>query len=132
MIVPLWADEEQSSCPTYISELLHVYTPSRILRSSSDTPMLKIEQYKRKTHSFRTLSCFGPHNWNSLPQDLGHCSTQTENNSHSTSAPTPPKGARGCLMSFSCLEPGGCHLIPLSYLPFYFIFLPSPLALSVL
>ena len=63
MVGPLWADEEQSSCPPYISELLHVYTPSCILRSSSDTPMLKIEQYKRKTHSFRTLPCFGPHNW---------------------------------------------------------------------
>ena len=36
-----------------ISELLHVYTPSRMLRSSSDTGMLKIEQYKHKTHGFR-------------------------------------------------------------------------------
>ena len=38
-----------SSGPAYLSELLHVYTPSRILRSSSDTRMLKIQQYKRKT-----------------------------------------------------------------------------------
>ena len=50
-------------------------TPSRTLRSSSDTRMLKIQQYKRKTHGFRTISCFGPHIWNSLPQDLRHCST---------------------------------------------------------
>ena len=57
------------------SELLHVYTPSRTLRSSSDTRMLKIQQYKRKTHGFRTFSCFGSHIWNSLPQDLRHCST---------------------------------------------------------
>ena len=55
---------------TYLSELLHVYTPSRKLRSSSDTHMLKIEQYKRKTRGFRTFSCFGPHFWNSPPQDL--------------------------------------------------------------
>ena len=27
------------------------------------------------THGFRTFSCFGPHIWNSLPQDLRHCST---------------------------------------------------------
>ena len=27
-----------------------------------------------------------------------------------------PKGGRGCLMSPSCLESQGCHLIPLSYL----------------
>ena len=58
------------SGPAYLSELLHVYTPSRTLRSSSDTRMLKIQQYKRKTHCFRTFSCFGPHTWNSLPQDL--------------------------------------------------------------
>ena len=49
------------SGPAYFSELLHVYTPSRTLRSSSDTRMLKIQQYKRKTHGFRTFSCFGPH-----------------------------------------------------------------------
>ena len=58
-----------------LSELLHVYTPSRTLRSSSDTRMLEIQQYKRKTHGFRTFSCFGPHIWNSLPQDLRHCAT---------------------------------------------------------
>ena len=35
----------------------------------------EIQQYKRKTHGFCTFSCFGPHIWNSLPQDLRHCST---------------------------------------------------------
>ena len=49
------------SGPAYLSELLHVYTPSRALRSSYDTRMLKIQQHKRKTHGFRTFSCFGPH-----------------------------------------------------------------------
>ena len=63
------------SGPAYLSELLHVYTLSRTLRSSSDIHMLEIEQYKRKTHGFRTFSCFGPHIWNSLPQGLRHCST---------------------------------------------------------
>ena len=63
------------SGPAYLSELLHVYTPSRTLHSSSDTRMLEIQQYKRKTHGFRTFSCFGPHIWNSLPQDLRHCAT---------------------------------------------------------
>ena len=63
------------SGPAYLSELLHVYTPSRTIRSSSDTRMLEIQQYKRKTRGFRTFSCFGPHIWNSLPQDLRHCST---------------------------------------------------------
>ena len=34
--------------PAYLSELLHVYTRSRALRSSADTRMLKIQQYKCK------------------------------------------------------------------------------------
>ena len=34
----------------YLSELLHVYAPFRTLRSSSDTRMLEIQQYKRKIH----------------------------------------------------------------------------------
>ena len=42
---------------------------------SSDTRMLEIQQCKRKTHGFGTFSCFGPHIWNSLPQDRRHCST---------------------------------------------------------
>ena len=63
------------SGPAYLSELLYVYTPSRTRRSSSETRILKTQQYKRKAHSFRTFSCFGPHIWNSLPQDPRHCST---------------------------------------------------------
>ena len=49
-----------SSGPAYLSEQLNVYTPFRILRSSSDTRMLKIQQYKRKTHGFRTFSFLDP------------------------------------------------------------------------
>ena len=63
------------SSPTYLSELLHTYTPSRTLRSSSDSRMLQIQQYKRKTHGFRTFASFGPYVWNSLPQDIRQCST---------------------------------------------------------
>ena len=63
------------SGPAYLSELLHVYTPSRTLRSPSHTRMLKTRKCKRKKHGFLTFSCFGPHIWNSLPQYLRHCST---------------------------------------------------------
>ena len=63
------------SCIAYLFELLHAYTPSRTLRSSSDSRMLKIQQYKRKTHGFRTFTYFGPYVWNSLPQDIRQCST---------------------------------------------------------
>ena len=54
------------SGPAYLSELLHIYTPSLTLRSSSDTRMLKIQRYKHKSHGFHAFSCFGPHIWNSL------------------------------------------------------------------
>ena len=44
-----------SAAPAYLSELLHVYTPSRTLRSFSDTRMLEIQQYKRKTHGLSLI-----------------------------------------------------------------------------
>ena len=37
------------SGPTYLSELLHIYTLSRTLRSSSNSRLVKIQQYKHKT-----------------------------------------------------------------------------------
>ena len=63
------------SGPAYLSELLHVYTPSYTLCTSSDTYILKIQQYTCKSRGFHTSSCFGPHIWNSLPQDFSHCPT---------------------------------------------------------
>ena len=53
---------------SYLSELLHLYSLSRSLRSSADTRMLKFQRSDRKTHNFRTFSPFG-HIWNNLPQD---------------------------------------------------------------
>ena len=50
--------------PANLSELLHVYTPSRTLRSSSDTRMLEIQQYKRKTHTLDPT--FGIHSHKTL------------------------------------------------------------------
>ena len=63
------------SAPSYLSQLLHLYSPSRSLRSSSDTRMLKLQRFSRKTHGFRTFSHFGPHIWNYLPQDIRHSAT---------------------------------------------------------
>ena len=56
------------SGPAYLFELLQVYTPSRTLRSSSDTRMLKIQQYKRKTHvlSLSLDPTFGIHSHKTL------------------------------------------------------------------
>ena len=41
------------SAPSYLSELLQLYSPSRSLRSSSDTRILKLRLFNRKTHGFR-------------------------------------------------------------------------------
>ena len=45
---------------SYLSDLLHLYTHSRTLCSSSDTHLLRIQRYKRKSHGFRLFSHFGP------------------------------------------------------------------------
>ena len=68
------------SAPSYLSELLHLYSPSRF-RSSSDTRMLKLQRFNRKTHGFRTFSHFGPHIWNNFPQDIRHSATLSSFNS---------------------------------------------------
>ncbi len=65
----------RGSAPSYLSELLHLYSHSRFLRSSSDTRMLIIQRFSRKTHGFHTFSHFGPHIWNNLPQDIRHSAT---------------------------------------------------------
>ena len=56
------------SAPYYLSELLHLYSPSCSLRSSSDTRMFKLQRFNHKTHGFLTFSHFGPHIWNNLPK----------------------------------------------------------------
>ena len=58
------------SAPSYLFELLHLCSPSRSLRSSSDTRMLKLQRFNRKTHGFHIFSHFGPHIWNNLPQGI--------------------------------------------------------------
>ena len=61
--------------PSYLSKLLHVATLSHTLRSSSDSRILKIQEYKRKRHGYRSFSDFGPYMWNFVLLDLIHCST---------------------------------------------------------
>lgn len=63
-----------NSAPVYLSEILHLYSPSRTLRSSTDTRLLCTPTYHRKIHGFRSFACFAPSLWNSLPSDLRHSS----------------------------------------------------------
>ena len=102
----------------FLSELL----PRACLHSVSYTTrffwltltghMLKNQQYKRKTHGFRTFSCFGPHIWNSLPQDLRHCSAHTPSIAFQH---FPPKeGCRKPVLGV-CAQP--CHLLKPNWKP---------------
>ena len=64
-----------NSSPVYFSDLLTVYTPSRQLRSSTDTRMLRIPSVRTKTFGHRCFSYNAPKQWNSLPTDLRHTET---------------------------------------------------------
>ena len=58
--------------PAYLSDLLHTYTPSRQLRSSSDTRILRIPTVRTKTYGNRSFSVQCPTLWNQLPKNLRH------------------------------------------------------------
>ena len=63
------------SAPSYLSQLPQLYSPSRSLRSSSVTRILKLRRFNRKTHGFRSFSYFGSHIGNNLPLDVRHSTT---------------------------------------------------------
>ena len=66
-----------SSAPDYLSDILHLYSPARSLRSSADTRLLKLPLFKCKTKGDRAFSHFGPSVWNSLPPDIRNATTIT-------------------------------------------------------
>ena len=55
--------------PSYLSDLLLSYQPSRTLRSSG-TGLLTIPKVRTKTHGEAAFSHYGPQLWNSLPQNI--------------------------------------------------------------
>ena len=59
----------QNSMPPYISDLLHLYCPSRTL-CSLDTSLLAVPRFSLETFGKRSFSVFGPTVWNSLPLSL--------------------------------------------------------------
>ena len=60
------------SAPSYLSDLIHLYTPSRPLRSSSDTRLLQQPLVKTKSYGERSFSFQAPAVWNTLPLSLRH------------------------------------------------------------
>ena len=57
------------SGPVYLSSVLRIYTPSRQLRSSSDSRILSVPSVKTKTFGQRSFSYAGPVIWNKFPYD---------------------------------------------------------------
>ena len=65
------------SGPIYLSDLMHLYTPRRQLRSSSDTRTLCLPSFRTKSYGNRRFSVQSPLLWNSLPFSIRH--TQSSN-----------------------------------------------------
>ena len=61
----------------YLSDLLRVYSPSRQLRSSSDSRTLRIPHMKTKTFGHRSFSYAAPSVWNSQPREFRHIQSTT-------------------------------------------------------
>jgi hypothetical protein len=59
-----------NSAPIYLSNSLHLYTPTRSLRSASDPLCLHIPRSKLSTFGPRAFSVYGPSIWNTLPLSL--------------------------------------------------------------
>ena len=59
-----------NSAPSYLSNSLQIYTPSRTLRSASDPLLLRIPRTKLSTFGSRSFSAYGPFLWNTLPLSI--------------------------------------------------------------
>ena len=56
--------------PSYLSDCLQLYTPSRTVRSASETLNLQIPRTRLSTTGARAFSVFGPSTWSDLPLPL--------------------------------------------------------------
>ena len=64
-----------SKFPSYLSEQLNVYVPSRNLRSSGDSRIYKIPKTKTTSIGTRSFSFAGPSAWNALPSEVRHATS---------------------------------------------------------
>ena len=65
----------------YLSELFHLYTPSRQLRSSTDTRVFRIPSFRTKSCGQRSLFCQAPVIWNQFPVSVRHSTSASSFNS---------------------------------------------------
>ena len=60
--------------PTYLTDMIERYTPSRTLRSSSAF-LLKQERFNLQSYGARSFTVSAPMLWNTLPLELRTCSS---------------------------------------------------------
>ena len=60
------------SAPPYLSELLHLYSPSRSLRLASDTRIFRVPRMCRRTLGEKSFQYIRPVIWNSLSFSVRH------------------------------------------------------------
>ena len=65
------------TAPVDLSDLLRVYSPSRQLRSSSNSRTLRIPYIKTRTFGRRSFFHAAPSVWNSLPHEIRHIQSAT-------------------------------------------------------
>ena len=63
------------TAPPYRSELLHLYSPFRSLRSASDTRIFRVPRMGRRTLGERSFQYIGHVIWNSPPLSVRHSSS---------------------------------------------------------
>ena len=61
-----------SQMGVYLSKLLHIYTPSRQLRSSTDIRVFRIPSFRTTSCGQRSFSYQAPVIWNQLPVSVRH------------------------------------------------------------
>ena len=71
-----------SLLPSYLSDLLSLYTVSRILRSTSDITRLSLPRYRFEHYGKRAFSRSAPSVWNSLPAVLRETNTTNSLKTH--------------------------------------------------
>ena len=59
------------TAPSDLCDYLKLYTPSRTLRSASDTLSLQIPRTRPSAVGSRVYFVFGPSTWKDLPRPLG-------------------------------------------------------------
>ena len=63
------------TAPPYLSELLHLYSSSRSVRSAADTGTFRVPRMGRRTLGERSFQYIGSVIWNSLPLSVRHSSS---------------------------------------------------------